>query len=47
VPGKLISQRTDEIPIEFSGTSTLDRMSGYVDSLVKEAIETYWSKINY
>jgi hypothetical protein len=37
---------TDEFPVEFSDTSILDSMSGYVDSLVKEAIETYLTKNN-
>jgi hypothetical protein len=47
VLGKLLSQMTDEFPIEFSGTSILDSTSGYVDSLVKEAIETYLTKNNF
>lgn len=45
--GKLISQTTDEFPIEFSGTSILDRTSGYNDSLVKGAIEIYLTKNNF
>jgi hypothetical protein len=47
VLGKLISQMTDEFRIEFSGTSILDSTLGYVDSLVKEAIEIYLTKNNF
>ena len=45
--GKLILQVADEFPIEFSGTSMLDSKSGYVDSLVKEAIEVILTKNNF
>jgi hypothetical protein len=44
---KVISQMIDEFPIEFNGTSILDSKSGYVDSLVKEAIEIYLIKNNF
>jgi len=47
VLGKPISQMTDEFPIEISGTSILDSTSVYVDSLVKETIETHLSKNNF
>jgi hypothetical protein len=47
VLGKLISQMTDEFFIEFSGTSILDSTSGYDNSPVKEAIETYLTKKSF
>jgi hypothetical protein len=33
--------------IDFSGTTILDRTSGYVDCLVKEAIEIQLNKNNF
>jgi hypothetical protein len=33
--------------IDFTGTSVLDRTSGYVDRLVKEGIEMHLNKNNF